>query len=229
MSEHQQQEYKQIWKDEFLKVICAFANSKGGRLVMGRADDGKAVGVSDARKLLEDIPNKVRDVLGVIVDVSLQTEEDKDLVVIGVGAYPNPVSYKGEYFYRTGSTNQALKGAALERFLLGKRGLHWDGLPIPGVSMDTLSSSAFSLFRRVAAKSGRMDESVLNDSNQAILENLQLTEGEHLRRAATLLFHDDPERFVPGAYIKIGFFRTEADLVYQDEVHGSLFEHSTCC
>lgn len=66
------------------------------------------------RKLLEDIPNKVRDVLGIIVDVSLQTEEGVDLVVIEVGVYPNPVSYKGECFYRTGSTNQALKGAALE-------------------------------------------------------------------------------------------------------------------
>jgi ATP-dependent DNA helicase RecG len=38
-----------------------------------------------------------------------------------------------------------------------------------------------------------------------------------------LAFHPDPERFVTGAYVKIGFFRTNDDLSYHDEVHGDLF------
>jgi len=71
MSAHQQLEYKQVWKDEYLKVICAFANADGGRLVIGRADCGEVVGLSNAEKLLEDLPNKVRDVLGIMVDVNL--------------------------------------------------------------------------------------------------------------------------------------------------------------
>jgi ATP-dependent DNA helicase RecG len=45
-----------------------------------------------------------------------------------------------------------------------------------------------------------------------------------LKRAALLLFHPDPEKFVTGAYIKIGFFRTNSDLLFQDEIHGNLFE-----
>ncbi len=28
--ETQNQEFKQVWKDEYLKTICAFANSDGG-------------------------------------------------------------------------------------------------------------------------------------------------------------------------------------------------------
>ncbi len=39
-----------------------------------------------------------------------------------------------------------------------------------------------------------------------------------------LLFSDRPERFVSGAWIKIGCFVTDDDLLYQDEVHGSLFQ-----
>lgn len=39
-----------------------------------------------------------------------------------------------------------------------------------------------------------------------------------------LLFSRDPERYQLGAYIKIGFFETDADLRYQDEIHGSLIE-----
>ena len=57
-----------------------------------------------------------------------------------------------------------------------------------------------------------------------LLDKLRLVEGDYLKRAAALLFHPDPERFVTGAYIKIGYFREHADLIYQDEVHGSLFQ-----
>jgi len=35
MTEHQTVEYKQIWKDAYLKWICGFANAKGGVLVIG--------------------------------------------------------------------------------------------------------------------------------------------------------------------------------------------------
>jgi len=95
---------------------------------------------------------------------------------------------------------------------------------VPGVQSDDCSPAAFKLFKTKAAKSGRMSEDVLHDDNDCLLENLQLKEGSYLRRAATLLFYDQPEKFVSGAYIKIGFFVTDDDLRYQDEIHGNLFE-----
>jgi ATP-dependent DNA helicase RecG len=65
---------------------------------------------------------------------------------------------------------------------------------------------------------------VLTDTNEVLLNNLKLTDNGYLKRAALLLFHPDPEKFVSGAYIKIGFFRTDSDLLFQDEIHGNLFE-----
>lgn len=65
---------------------------------------------------------------------------------------------------------------------------------------------------------------VLTDSNIHLIENLQLKENEFLKRAAILLFHPNPENFVTGAYIKIGFFESDSELMYQDEIHGNLFE-----
>src|SRR3989338_11264663 len=69
-----------------------------------------------------------------------------------------------------------------------------------------------------------MSGEVLADDNISLLENLELKEGSYLKRAATLLFYDKPEKFVSGAHIKIGFFVTDDDLRYQDEIHGNLFE-----
>lgn len=53
-TEHQHIEWKESWRDDYLKWICAFANAEGGTLVIGRNDRGQAVGVPNARKLLED-------------------------------------------------------------------------------------------------------------------------------------------------------------------------------
>ena len=173
--------------------------------------------------MLEDIPNKVRDILGIMVDVNLLEESGKELLEIHVEPYPSPVSYKGEYHYRSGSTKQELRGAALSRFLLRKQGLHWDGVPVPGLSLADCHPAAFKIFRSNAAKSGRVDEEVLADSDAALLASLQLEEGVYLKRATALLFGTQPERYVPGAFIKIGFFVTDDDLRYQTEVHGNLF------
>jgi len=224
MKENQRIEWKESWRDEYLKWICGFANAEGGVLVIGRNDKGVAVGVDNAKKLLEDIPNKVRDTLGIMVDVNLRRESSKELVEIIVEPYPTPISYRGEYHYRSGSTKQELKGAALERFLLKKRGRHWDDAPEPSFTARSCSAVALRLFKQRATESGRMGRAVLRDSRAVVLGNLELTERHGLKRAACLLFSDRPEQYVSGAWIKIGFFVTDDDLRYQDEVHGSLFE-----
>src|SRR5438105_1508447 len=82
MKENQHIEWKESWRDEYLKWICGFANAEGGVLVIGRNDKGAVVGVSDARKLLVDLPNKIRDVLGIMVDVHLVKTGGKELVEI---------------------------------------------------------------------------------------------------------------------------------------------------
>jgi ATP-dependent DNA helicase RecG len=148
--ENQHVEWKELWKDEYLKWISAFANADGGVLEIGRNDAGVVVGLSDASKLLEVMPNKVRDVLGILVGVNLRSEAGKEYLEIVVDPYPYPVSYKGQYFIRAGSTTQELKGAALDLFLLKKQGRRWDGVPVPNVSVADLDAQALQLFRRLA-------------------------------------------------------------------------------
>ena len=224
MSEKQYIEYKRIWKNEYLKWICGYANAQSGKLYIGMDDNGKLVGVNDSKKLLEDIPNKVRDVLGILVDENLYETDEGNYIEIVVEPYPYAVNYKGHYFYRSGSTRQELKGAALDKFLLQKKGKQWDGVPIPNVSVADLKHETFDFFKKKGVRSLRLSEDSAKDTPVQLLQNLRLMEGEFLKRAALLLFHPDPEKYVTGAYIKIGFFESDADLIFQDEVHGNLFE-----
>ena len=224
MPETQNTEWKASWRDEYLKWICGFANAKGGKIYIGKDDNGNVVGVANAKKLLEDIPNKTKDILGIIVDVNLRTTTEGEYLEINVEDYPYPVNYKGQYHYRSGSTKQELKGAALNKFMLQKKGKKWDAVPVPNVLVSDLKEGTFNFFRKRAYKSKRIEEEVLTDSNEHLIENLQLKENEFLKRAAILLFHPKPENFVTGSYIKIGFFESDSELMYQDEIHGNIFE-----
>ena len=50
MKESQQTDFKLNWRDEYLKHLCAFANSQGGKLFIGLDNVGSVVGVKNRRK-----------------------------------------------------------------------------------------------------------------------------------------------------------------------------------
>ena len=216
-------EWKRIWKDDYLKWICGFANAKGGTLVIGKDDDGEIIGLKNYQKLLEDLPNKMSNILGITADVNLLTENNKYFIEIKVDTYSTPISYKGHFYYRSGSTLQDLKGPALEKLILKKMGKKWDAVETHGFSYNDLSAEAFEIFRKKARRSNRVPEEDLNDTDEKLLQSLGLLTDKKLKRAAIIAFGKDPEKLITGAYVKIGFFRTHTDLLYQDEIHGSLF------
>lgn len=49
MAESQNIEYKESWRDEYLKWVCGFANAQGGKIYIGCDDNGEVVGVKDAK------------------------------------------------------------------------------------------------------------------------------------------------------------------------------------
>lgn len=219
-------EFKESWRDEYLKWICGFANAQGDTLYIGVKDNGEVCGVENPKRLMEEIPNKARDVMGVFVEVNLLTENGLDYLEIKTEKYSFPVSYRGKFYRRCGATNQELKGAAMYRFLLRSQNLTWDKLPEPKMTMDKLNKDAIALFRKHARHGKRMSEEELQVSDEELVEKLKLvdTDADCLKKAGALLFSEDPEDFYTGAYIKIGFFQNNADLLYQDEVRGNLFK-----
>lgn len=224
MPEMQNIEWKAKWKDDYLEWICGFANAQGGKIYIGCNDDGEVVGLSNTRKLLEDIPNKIRNAMSIVVDVNLLMQDGKEYIEVVVPQYPVAISCKGVYYYRSGSTMQTLSGPELESFILRKRGAAWDNMPLPGFTIDDIDDSLVEKFKKLAAKKGRIDKSVLEESKADLMEKLRLTNAGYYTNAAMLLFSKDPDKWQLGAYTKIGYFETDADLLYQDEIHGSLLE-----
>ena len=226
MPEHQEIEWKESWRDEYLKWLYGYANAHGGTLFIGKDDDGNIVGVQDSKRLLEDIPNKITNAMGIIADVNLRTEHEKDYLEIVVDKYPFLISYHGRFYYRSGSVLREITGKELERALLKSQGRTWDGVPLPKLTVADLKPEAIDLFKQKAMIRGRLTTEEANVSDEMLMENLHLVDEDgNLIRAAMLAFYKDPEKWVAGAYIKIGFFGdSDSDLQYQDEIHGPLIE-----
>jgi ATP-dependent DNA helicase RecG len=215
-------EWKSSWRDEYLKWVCGFANAQGGALEIGKDDRGQTVGVADARKLLKEIPDKINNAMAIVAQVDLRSEDGLEYLVVTVPPYPYPISYHGKYYLRSGATNRELTGNALDEFILRRQGKTWDGVPVPYVEVGDLDTVAFRDFRRMALSSERLTGADLDMSDAALIGSLHLGEGDYLKRAAILLFHEEPEKWVIGSYVKIGYFETGADLLFHDEVHGPI-------
>lgn len=222
--ENQNTEYKQSWRDEFLKPVCAFANTEGGTLYIGINDTGQVVGVENAHKLLTDIPNKITDMLRIVAAVNLKSEKNKEYIVIKIKAYEAPVSFKGKYYIRSGSTTQELNGVALQNFLLQKNGISWESVVEERASLKDIDLNTIAKFKELAVK--RFPAATKEKSVTGLLEKLHLLNNGKLTRAAILLFGKDPRKFYISSYIKIGRFKDDATLLSMDDIYGNLFQQA---
>ena len=206
--EHQCIEWKESWQDEYLKWICGYANAYGGTIYIGTDDN--------AKDLLERIPNKITDTMGIIADVNLLYKGELEYLQIIVDKYPSLISFRGKYYYRSGSTMREITGKELERTLLKPQGRTWDGVPLPKLSVNDLKQDAIQLFKEKAVKRGRLTKEEVSVEDAILMDNLHLIDEDgYLIRAAMLAFYIDPEKWVTGSYIKIGYFgKSDSDLVY---------------
>jgi len=226
MTEQQNKEYKQSWKDEYLKWICCFANAQGGRLFIGIDDNGVIVGVQDYSKLMDEIPNKSVNHLGLVVDVNLHNSGDKHYLEVIVPVSSVPVAYHGIYYYRSGSTKQELKGIALQNLLLKKIGKKWEDIPVEEASLKDLSITTIRRFISRSVGMNRIPRTARKMNIELLLKNLDLiTEQGQLTNASLLLFGKNFMKISVTASFKIGRFgKSSHDLLFQDIVETNIFD-----
>jgi len=222
MPEQQNIEFKQSWHDDYLKWVCGFANAQGGIIFIGKDDNANVVDVPDFKRLMDDIPNKVRNAMGIIVEVNLHQQAEKNFIEIITIPYSVPISLRGRYYYRSGSTKQELTGASLNEFLMKKSGKTWDDVIEPRATFDDIDEKTFSLFLKTSENKGRLPETD-GLTLPEIFEKLRLTENGQLKRAALVLFGKDPGKFYPNMFVKIGrFAKDDTDIRFQEVEEGSL-------
>ena len=149
--ESQKFEYKQNWGNDCLKTVSAMANGTGGVLFIGMDDRGNPVNLKNTKKLLEDIPNTVRNKLRILPAVELSREKGYEVIIVIVQPSSIPISYNGKYYMRSGSTVQELNGKELADFLLKKSGISWDNCVEEQCTLNELDQTTLREFKHLAA------------------------------------------------------------------------------
>ena len=220
MKESQDIEFKEKWKDEYLKTLCAFANGNGGVLFLGIRNDGTPVGVENPEELLETLPNKIRNNLRVVPDIKLETLKDKKVIKIEIKSYEMPVFYRERFYVRSGSTTQEISGYDLAKIIMKKLQISWDSLPSEA-GIEELDEITVEKFKEMAQERLAISE---KDSPQKILENLELMKDGKLTNAAVLLFGKNPQKYFLNSISRVGRFKSLTEVVDTIIINGNLFE-----
>lgn len=225
MPEKQNIEYKQSWHDEYLKAVCGFANAQGGIIFIGKDDNGNVTGINDYKKLMDEIPNKVKDLMGILVDVNLHDENGLFYLEIITQPYAVPISLRGRYYYRSGSTKQELIGTALTDYLLRKSGKTWDEVAEHNATIEDIDDDSLKFYITASLHAGRIAD-VEGLSKEDLLAKLRLTDDTgNIKRAAIVLFGKNPARFYNNCVVKIGRFGiNSSELKFQEIVEGNIIQ-----
>lgn len=142
-------------------------------MYFGIDDDHEVYGLKDSKTLLEDIPNKVVNYMGIVVDVNLYEQDGLDYIELIVEPNNVAISYKGKYYYRSGSTMQELNGIALQQFLLKKMGRSWDDITNDRATLEDIDREAIDYFLKKGIEAQRIPESELEKSEHAVIVNVK--------------------------------------------------------
>ena len=213
-------ELKERWTDRALEDLAAFANTSGGRLILGVRDDGAVIGVDASDRELQRIANVVTSRLGITPSVRAAKMQGRSVIEVEVRPARGLVPCKGRYLRRVGSTNRDFAPDELARHVVRIAGQTWDGLPSPW-GTDEVDREAVARFVEVARERLPNADAA---KPERLLANLGLLREGRITNGCALLFGRRPQRLFPGARVRIGVFRGPDEVVDSHECEGNLFE-----
>ena len=215
-------EWKESWALKYLKTIAAFHNTAGGRMIIGRNDNGVYVGIQNIKKETKTVADDIRNKLHIMSNTRAEAIEGKNCIVIDVPKGDKLIDYEGKFYMRVGNTTQQIEGDDLKKILLDERGMQWLD-QASKVTVDALSSDALSLFLSKGKSAGRIPADIEADFN-TVLNRFQLINDGKLTDTAVLLFHPNPYSVNYGAYAKIGLFDDDGLLIRDDIIRCPLIQ-----
>ena len=103
LGESQTLEFKTSFERETIETLVAFANTQGGVVIVGVADDGAVQGVTLGKETLNNWLVQIKSATSpsIIPDIAASETEGKTVVLLSIDEYPvKPVHTRGKYFKR---------------------------------------------------------------------------------------------------------------------------------
>ncbi len=200
-----QLEFKQTFNIEAIETLVAFANTTGGKVLVGISDSGIITGVSINS---ESVPNwlneiKMKTSPSFVPDADTYDVESKQIIVFTIQEYPiKPVSTRGKYFKRVANSNHIINISEVVNMHLQSFNTSWDyhinnQFKIADISLEKV---------QVAIDNMNQTETRITDDPLTFLVKNDLVRDGILTNAAYLLFTN---RETVVTTIELGRFQSE--------------------
>jgi ATP-dependent DNA helicase RecG len=214
-------EFKSSFNDSVIETLTAFANTKGGKVIVGVNDKGNPiegfkVGNETIQKWINEI--KVKTQPSIIADAEYKTIKGKGVVELSIQEFPvKPVAFKQRFFKRVNNSNHVLNASEISNLYMQSLQVSWDSYPFPNANYSHLNQSKIKAFIKKVNDGGRF---LLPAKPKDALLKLKLISDDSVSQAAMILFSNENLRY----NVHIGRFKTTSLIIDDKLISGNLFE-----
>lgn len=217
-------EFKENFSKETIEVAVAFANSKGGIILVGLSDKGEIKGVSLGKETLKTWANEIFQATEPILIPEIESYKikEKRIVAIVIKESPiKPIAHKGVCYLRKRNSNRKLSPKEIAELHLETIGSSWDSYLARDAKSKDLDIEKVRKYIRLANQTRRRK---IKEKPLEVLKKLDLVKDNKPTWAAILLFGKEPQKFISQARIHCGRFKNEITIIDDILIEGAIIE-----
>jgi ATP-dependent DNA helicase RecG len=218
--ESQTIEFKASFQKELIETVVAFANAKGGKILVGVSDDGDIVGVELKKESLQDWINQIKTNTqpSILVDIEVVEIDNKSIAIVDVKEYPiKPIAYKNRYYKRIKNSNHLMSLDEIANMHLQSINSSWDYYIDDRHNFDDISQENIDYFLSRVEKN--LDKTFSEDPFM-VLKKYELIKDDKLTFGAYLLFTSNNSALTA---FSIGRFKSPIDIIDNIDINTNLF------
>lgn len=195
-------EFKRSGTAHLGREICAFANTLGGRILIGVDDAGRRHPLQHLNSLRSEVQTIARNLEPPLM---VECEEVAGILVVTVPeSRHKPHSAAGKFYLREGASSQQMNRDEIREFFYREGLIYFDEKANDRFRWpDDFADEAFAAF----PEAGHITPAL---PAETILRNLGLLKPDGMSYAGSLLFSRQVSRFVPGAAVNCSLFQGRA-------------------
>jgi len=199
--------FSDIHIEEISQVVCAFLNTKGGRILVGVDKQKNAMDLPDFDKRFNALQKYIIDNIKPesIINISKVEYQEKNIIQIDViQGSRQPYSLKNKVFVRE-EANTLNADSNDVGILYRQRKLnefHWEKLTVPDTDIELLDIDEIEKTIEISNKKGKAPHFNVKEHIH-FLQHYNLLKNNQLTNAAILLFAKEPAKYIPQFSIRV--------------------------
>jgi len=222
-------DYKEKIDQSFGKIVCAYANTNGGKIIVGISKSDKIVGTTQkeeekATNILENCKPPVK------FRMKWEQRDGKNILIIDISGSDRIHTWKGVAYKRSGSSSMPMDVNEIVELSRKRGDIRFDNeicrkADLEDINWRFVEEIFIPLYEKVTGKK-------IAGKPVDVLRALEAIKNDKPTNAGVLLFSKDPSRFLPNSHIALGRYKGKAvggEKLDYKEFTGNLFEQIDNC